>query len=157
MFFAFIFCYNKAMKKNRWLVIGVVLLLLAAAIGGGAFLYLHSPNRAPQKPPEQPSYRVVLEQDITPPELADRLKAQRVVLTIGSEVTGRQAVEYYLSQAPVADIFQLITPDGHFVALRTATIKDPEQIPTALQQRVLLEKHPILAWRQGPYTIYRLE
>lgn len=145
------------MRKNRWLVIVIVVLLFALGVGVGAFLYLNSPNRAPQKPAESPSYRVVLEQDITPPELADRLKAQRVVLTIGSEVTGRQVVEYYLNQAPQHDLLQLITPDGHFVALRTATIKDPDQIPAALQPRVLLGRRPILAWKQGPYTVYRLE
>ncbi len=145
------------MKKNRWVVIAFAVLLLAAAVGGGAFWYLNSPKRAPQKPSETLSYRVVLEQDITPPELAGQLKAQRVVLTITSEVTGRQAVEHYLGQAAQADLFQVITPDGHFVALRTATIRDPEQIPAALRQRVLLERRPILAWRQGPYTIYRLE
>lgn len=154
MFFALSVCYNKAMKKNRWIVIAVIVVLLAA-IGGGALWYLKSPNRAPQKPPEPPSYRVVLEQDITPPE--GQLKARRVVLTIGSEVTGRQAVEYYLSQATEADIFQFLTPDGHFLALRTATVKDPEQVPAALQQRVLLGKRPVLAWKQGSYTVYRLE
>ncbi len=144
------------MKKNRWLVLAVIIVLFAAG-GGGAFWYLNSPNRASQKPSETPSYRVVLEQDITPPELAGQLKAQRVVLTITSEVTGRQAVEHYLSQAAQADLFQVITTDGHFVALRTATIKNPEQVPAALQHRVLLEKRAVLAWRQGPYTIYRLE
>jgi hypothetical protein len=142
------------MKKNRGLALAVAVLLLAA-VGGGAFLYFNSPNRAPQKPQEPPRYRIVLEQDITPP--ADQLKARRVVLTLSSEVTGRQAVEHYLSQAAAGDILQVITPDGHFVALRTATIKSPEQIPAALQRRVLLEKRPVLAWSQGPYTVYRLE
>jgi hypothetical protein len=137
--------------RSRWLYLLIGLVLLGGALGGVLWWRLG----AGSLPAPSPRYNVVVERPLQVEGVS--AKAVLVVIHLLSGVEGLAAARHYLSRAPEADLYQLLTGEDKLLALNSRAFKGPDQLPPALRNRLVPWKAAKRLAREGPYTIYRLE
>ena len=137
--------------KRRWIYLVLGLVIVGGVVGGVLWWRLGTRSL----PPPSPRYNVVVEEQLQAEGVS--VRATLVVMQLLSDVEGLAAVRHYLTQAPEADLYQLLIPGERFLALRSKTIRSPDAVPEQLLDHLAPWKKARRVAREGPYTIYRLE
>lgn len=141
--------------KQRWL--GWVYLVIGAVVLGstmGAGLWWWQQQRIIQG--EAPRYRVAIERPLTIEGSSARVALLIMHLGTGEDPI-RVAQHYLQTQAPQADLYQMMTPYGNVLIVRTATFPDLDKLPEQVRKRLVPWQKATRAGQQGPYALYRLE